>query len=263
LGTVAYMSPEQALAKPLDARSDLFSPGLTIYEMATGKQAFSGNTSAAIFDAILHSSPPSAERLNPVLASELNRIIARLIEKDPEVRYQSAADLRAELKRVHRDATSAHTAVTTATAERKNKVSRWTWIMAATVLVIAAVAAWFYFAGGAKYSGPPQRLMPFTSSLGVKGFPAFSPDGNEIAFPWREETTKTSAATHIYVQLIGTSSSLRLTNASADDEYPSWSPDGRFIAFLRKTLKGTEKTSRADRSKLTTSSPRLAAKSAG
>jgi len=177
LGTVAYMSPEQALGTPLDARSDLFSLGLTLYEMATGKQAFSGTTSAAIFDAILHSNPPPPERVNPALPAALNQILSKLIEKDPDLRYQTAADLRADLKRLHRDTTSGHTAVATVAAEkRKNGVPRWAWLtIGAVVLVVAAAAIWFYAAAPTKYSGPPsasrsvhqfcrrqRRTRPFT-----------------------------------------------------------------------------------------------------
>jgi eukaryotic-like serine/threonine-protein kinase len=233
LGTVAYMSPEQALGKPLDIRSDLFSLGLTLYEMATGKQAFSGSTSAAIFDAILHSNPPPAEQINPVVPTGWNQIITKLIEKDPDLRYQTAADLRADLKRLHRDTTSGHTAVAVVAAERrKNKVPRWLWItVVAVVLLIATVAAWFYFSAPAKYSGPLPRLVPFTSSPGDKGYPAFSPDGSEVAFSWKGRGG--SGYSNIYVQLVGTSTPLRLTNAAADDSFPTWSPDGHFVAFLR------------------------------
>jgi serine/threonine protein kinase len=96
LGTIAYMSPEQALGKPLDARSDLFSLGLTLYEMATAKQAFPGTTSAAIFDAILHTNPPQAERVNPAVPTGLNQILAKLIEKDPDLRYRGRPACRSQ-----------------------------------------------------------------------------------------------------------------------------------------------------------------------
>jgi eukaryotic-like serine/threonine-protein kinase len=142
VGTVAYMSPEQARGEELDARTDLFSFGAVLYEMATGRMAFSGNTSAVIFDSLLHKAPASAARANPDLPTELDRIINKAIEKDRALRYQSAAEMLADLKRLRRDSSSARVEIAAAQPKKRKTL---VWAIAGIValaLVSGAALLW-------------------------------------------------------------------------------------------------------------------------
>jgi eukaryotic-like serine/threonine-protein kinase len=158
LGTVAYMSPEQALGKELDARTDLFSFGAVLYEMATGMLPFAGDTSAAVFNAILNKPPLSASRLNPALPDELTRIIGKALEKDRDVRYQSATEMRADLKRLKRDTDSGKTLAEDPDAGASaTQQKRTPWLLYVTLLALALclvpLFAWL------RSPLPPPRIL--------------------------------------------------------------------------------------------------------
>ena len=164
VGTVAYMSPEQARGEELDPRTDLFSFGAVLYEMATGRMAFSGNTSAVIFDSILRGAPASTARFNPDLPAELQRIISKALEKDRALRYQSAAEMLADLKRLRRDSSSARVGIAGAQPEAK-KSKTMVWAIAGIIaLALVAGGAFLWRSRSSSDQITSVAVMPFVNA---------------------------------------------------------------------------------------------------
>jgi len=167
LGTVAYMSPEQARGEELDARTDLFSFGAALYEMATGRQAFSGNTTAVIHEAILNRAPTAVSRVNPDVPLELERILNKTLEKDRELRYQTAAELRSDLKRLKRDTESARVLSQSGAAlPAPSRAARPAWWIAAALAGVLVAAAAFYLLRGRTTPSEVDSLavLPFANA---------------------------------------------------------------------------------------------------
>jgi len=200
LGTVAYMSPEQVLGKPLDARTDLFSFGIVLYEMSTGALPFQGDASGAIFDAVLHGTPTLPARLNPQVPAELERVIQKALEKDREVRYQHASEMKADLARALRDTTSSSSGRVTAPAlpPRQVPAKRWLWMAAPLILAgIAGLLTWRF-----REKSPQQETAKTVSapvSIAVLPFQNFGGDRDDdflrMALPDEVATTLSSVRT--------------------------------------------------------------------
>ncbi len=229
LGTVAYMSPEQARGEELDARSDLFSLGAVLYETVTGQGPFAGTSTALIFDAILNRDPSPVSRVNPKVPPELDRILDKLLEKDRELRYQSAAELRSDLKRLKRDSESGKAPMTVPPLKAHRHLS-WLAAGAGLVLLVAALAALVLYRNtrraAAPGSGEWQQLTFFTDSA---VYPALSPDGRMLAFIRGDDPFLSPG--DIYVKLLPDGEPAQLTHDGRMKLSPVFSPDGSRIAY--------------------------------
>ena len=224
IGTIAYMSPEQASGRPLDARSDIFSFGVVLYSMLSGRRPFEGATDLETLQSIIHGTPAP---LGDEVPAPLRTVVEKALEKDPADRYQSMREMVVDLRRLTR-----HSAEAPARPARHlPRRSKWAWGALLPVLLAAGFFAWQAWRV-APESTEPLQAVPLNTLPGVQRYPSFSPDGNYVAFTW---TGPKHDNTDIYVQQIGSPGSpLRLTTDPANDYNPVWSPDGRWIAFLRR-----------------------------
>ena len=164
VGTVAYMSPEQARGKDLDARSDLFSFGAVLYEMATGTLPFRGESSAVIFKAILDGTPTAPVRLNPEVPPDLERIINKALEKDRDLRYQHASEMRADLKRLNRETESGKSVAVPAAAVPTSSRKIWIGALAVLLVVVAAAGIWYWRVKSAAPQVTSIAVLPFVNA---------------------------------------------------------------------------------------------------
>jgi Tol biopolymer transport system component/tRNA A-37 threonylcarbamoyl transferase component Bud32 len=228
VGTVGYMSPEQAEGREVDARSDIFSLGVVLYQMLTGRQPFHGSSPLLTMAAILRDEPLPLASINPEVPSEVERMVARCLEKDPGQRFHNAADLKIVLEWLTRDAG----AVKRGTAEPATRARRWKRAVGASlaaVLAAGAIAAAVYWLRQPAVA-PLSNVVRVTANLGLTCTPALSPDGRLLAYA---SDRGSGGNLHIWVQQLPNGQPMQKTRDAADEASPRFSPDGSSIVFER------------------------------
>ena len=225
MGTVGYMSPEQARGESVDHRTDIFSLGVVIYEMVTGRMPFEAKTARDVIVPIPEQEPPPLAHYLPEAPAELQLIVNKALRTNRDERYQTITELLTDLKSV----TSKRSAKSRFTARRLS-------LLAATLAVAVGGLLWFSPPSRTvKSSLPPMKVVPFTSVEGNEFAPAFSPDGNQIAFAWGKVEKGGSMDFDIYVKQIPGGKRAAVTSDPANEIEPVWSPDGQKIAFSRES----------------------------
>jgi serine/threonine protein kinase len=247
VGTVAYMSPEQARGQDLDPRTDLFSFGTLLYEMCTGRQAFAGTTSAVIFEAILNKQPAQAIRLNPEVNAEMEHIIEKALEKDRDIRYQTASELRADLKRLKRNLDSGKSSsmpipvsetaqisgmnqpsATATPITQPAKLEKSRRLIPVVAILIAALAFFAYKFWPEKSAKLPSRVKQISRWNKEMIDAHLSPDGRTIAF-----SSGAGGVLQVFVMLTSGGDPLQLTDNEGDKIVTGFSSDGTQIYFIR------------------------------
>jgi Tol biopolymer transport system component/predicted Ser/Thr protein kinase len=253
VGTVAYMSPEQVRGKGLDARTDLFSFGVVLYEMATGVLPFRGDTSGVVTDAILHEDPVAPVRLNPGVPAKLEEIVNKALEKDRDLRYQHAADMRTDLKRLKRETDSGRSGVeasgavsargaspaptiaaehassssTVAAIAREHKFGLAATAVVVLVLIGAAAFAAYHIWPRSNAPSGPAKITQISQWNKPMNDARLSPDGHAVAFD-----SPIGGVPQVFLMLTSGGEPLQLTNDEGDKVVDSFTPDGKEIYYF-------------------------------
>jgi len=235
LGTIAYMSPEQVRGKELDTRTDLFSFGVVLYEMATGTLPFRGETPGVIFDEILNRTPASPVRLNTDIQPKLEEIINKCLEKERNLRYQHASEIRTDLQRLKRDTESIRIGV----GRSKTSPRSWLlWAILAAACVVAIMALSPLIGRRWRASEEPAlhaTLSQLTFAEGIEEYPAWSADGKAVVY-----TAEVGKVRKIFRKDLVSGQDSQLTNGDFDEVQPTCSPDGKSVAFVRARQPGVK-----------------------
>jgi serine/threonine protein kinase/WD40 repeat protein len=226
IGTLTYMSPEQAQGKSTDGRTDIFSFGAVLYEMITGQPAFSGDSMVSILSAILRDQPRPAADIVHGLPRELDKMVTRCLQKDPGRRYQHAGDLRIDLQQAKEELASGDSDVN---RERKAgvRMGRWWWLTAtvATIAILLTIGRWLH---GRQVLPPPWKLTRLTNDSGLSDFAALTPDGKLVAYA---SDRSLDGEPDLYIKQVAGGQPIRLTSDGAGNTTPDFSPDGNKIIF--------------------------------
>lgn len=226
LGTPTFMSPEQALGRDLDERSDIFSFGCVLYAMCTGHSPFGSGEMGPLIDAIVHREPDPISRFNYEVPPLIEHVVRKCLTKDPDRRYQSTRDLLVDLRNA-RDGEGSGSWISSDTPPPPPADRRLRWVLAVLTLVLAAVVAWQLRPRGE--AGSPAHPIQVTSAPGWEGSPAVSPDGSRVAY-----VADAAGNLDLYVTDAHGGSPLQLTDNPGPDHSPAWYPDGSALAFASR-----------------------------